>query len=124
MLTENDSPFLLMMQGLGLRSAELAERQYYNITVKGAEQAILKQRQNVLNYYGLTFMANDVDANQEAFDKIMEFNQKHPTVAIRVESITSSIVNRFKKSAQTDHGMYIDPRLKAQLTQQDYLANE
>jgi hypothetical protein len=124
MLTENDSPFILMMQGLGLRSAELAERQYYNITVKGAEQAILKQRQNVLNYYGLTFMANDVDANQEAFDKIMEFNQKHPTVAIRVESITSSIVNRFKKSAQTDHGMYIDPRLKAQLSQQDYLANE
>jgi len=124
MLTENDSPFILMMQGLGLRSAELAERQYYNITVKGAEQEILKQRQNVLNYYGLTFMANDVDANQQAFDKIMEFNQKHPTVAIRAESITSSIVNRFKKGAQTDHGMYIDPRLKAQLSQQDYLANQ
>jgi len=65
-----------------------------------------------------------VDANQQAFDKIMEFNQKHPTVAIRAESITSSIVNRFKKGAQTDHGMYIDPRLKAQLSQQDYLANQ
>ena len=124
MLTENDSPFILMMQGLGLRSAELAERQYYNITVKGEEQAILKQRQNVLNYYGLTFMSNDVDANQEAFEKIMEFNQKHPTVAIPAESIISSIVNRFKKSAQTDHGMYIDPRLKAQLSQQDYLAGQ
>ena len=124
MLTENDSPFILMMQGLGLRSAELAERQYYNITVKGAEQAILKERQNLLNYYGLTFMANEVDANQEAFDKMMEFNQKHPTVAIPADSIVNSIVNRFKKSAQTDHGMYIDPRLKAQLSQQDYLANQ
>jgi hypothetical protein len=124
MLTENDSPFILMMQALGLRSAELAERQYYNITIKGQEQAILKQRQNVLNYYGLTFMANDVDANQEAFDKIMEFNMKHPTVAIPAGSITSSIINRMKKSAQTDYGLYIDPRLKAQLSEQDYLANQ
>jgi hypothetical protein len=124
MLTENDSPFTLMMQGLGLRSAELAERQYYNITVKGAEQAILKERQNLLNYYGLTFMANEIDANQEAFDKMMEFNQKHPTVAIPADSIISSIVNRFKKSAQTEYGMYIDPRLKAQLSQQDYLAGQ
>ena len=124
MLTENDSPFILMMQALGLRSAELAERQYYNITIKGQEQAILKQRQNVLNYYGLTFMANDVDANQEAFDKIMEFNMKHPTVAIPASSITSSIINRMKKSAQTDYGLYIDPRLKAQLSEQEYLANQ
>jgi hypothetical protein len=124
MLTENDSPFILLMQGLGLRSAELAERQYYNITVKGAEQAILKERQNLLNYYGLTFMANEIDANQEAFDKMMEFNQKHPTVAIPADSIISSIVNRFKKSAQTEYGMYIDPRLKAQLSQQDYLAGQ
>jgi hypothetical protein len=124
LLTENDSPFTIMMQGLGLRSAELAERQYYNITVKGEEQAILKQRQNLLNYYGLTFMANEVDANQEAFEKIMEFNRKHPTVAIPADSIISSITNRFKKSAQTNYGMYIDPRLKAQLSQQDYLANQ
>lgn len=124
MLTEDDSPFILMMQGLGLRSAELAERQYYNITVKGTEQAILKERQNLLNYYGLTFMSNDVEANEKAFDKIMEFNQKHATVAIPADSIISSIKNRVKKSAQTDHGMYIDPRLRAQLSQQDYLASQ
>lgn len=124
MLTEDDSPFTLMMQGLGLRSAELAERQYYNITVKGAEQAILKERQNLLNYYGLTFMSNDVEANEKAFDKIMEFNQKHASVAIPAKSIISSIKNRVKKSAQTDHGMYIDPRLRAQLAEQDYLAGQ
>jgi hypothetical protein len=124
MLTEDDSPFTLMMQGLGLRSAELAERQYYNITVKGAEQAILKERQNLLNYYGLTFMSNDVEANEKAFDKIMEFNQKHASVAIPAKSIISSIKNRVKKSVQTDHGMYIDPRLRAQLSQQDYLADQ
>jgi len=124
MLTENPSPFILMMQGLGLRSQELAERQYYNITVKGQEQEILKQRQNLLNYYGLTFMSNDVEANEEAFDKIMEFNDKHPSVRIPADSITGSIIERMKKSAQTENGLYIDKRLRESLSRQNYLANQ
>jgi hypothetical protein len=124
MLTENPSPFILMMQGLGLRSQELAERQYYNITVKGQEQEILKKRQNLLNYYGLTFMSNDIEANEEAFEKIMEFNDKHPSVRIPADSITGSIIERMKKSAQTENGLYIDKRLRESLTRQNYLANQ
>lgn len=124
LLTENPSAFTLMMQGLGIRSQELAERQYYNITVKGHEQAILKERQNLLNYYGLTFMSNDVESNSEAFDKIMEFNDKHPSVRIPADSITGSIVERIKKSAQTDQGLYIDKRLRESLSHQNYLANQ
>ena len=124
MLTENPSSFILMMQGLGLRSQELAERQYYNITIKGQEQAILKERQNLLNYYGLTFMANDVENNSEAFDKIMEFNDKHPSVRIPADSITSSIIERMQKSAQTENGLYIDKRLRESLGRQNYLANQ
>ena len=124
MLTENPSPFILMMQGLGLRSQELAERQYYNITVKGQEQEILKKRQNLLNYYGLTFMSNDTEANEEAFEKIMEFNDKHPSVRIPADSITGSIIERMKKSAQTENGLYIDKRLRESLTRQNYLANQ
>jgi hypothetical protein len=124
MLTEDPSAFTLMMQGLGFRSQELAERQYYNITVKGHEQAILKERQNLLNYYGLTFMSNDVEGNSDTFDKIMEFNDKHPSVRIPADSITSSIVERMKKSAQTENGLYIDKRLRESLSRQNYLANQ
>jgi hypothetical protein len=124
MLTEDPSAFILMMQGLGLRSQELAERQYYNITVKGQEQEILKKRQNLLNYYGLTFMSNDIEANDEAFEKIMEFNDKHPSVRIPADSITGSIIERMKKSAQTENGLYIDKRLRESLTRQNYLANQ
>lgn len=124
MLTEDPSAFILMMQGLGFRSQELAERQYYNITIKGQEQAILKERQNLLNYYGLTFMANDVEGNSETFDKIMEFNDKHPSVRIPADSITSSIVERMKKSSQTENGLYIDKRLRESLSRQNYLANQ
>ena len=55
-LMDDMGPFLLLMQSLGIRSSELAERQYYNIQVKGQEQKVLKERQNLLNLYGLSLI--------------------------------------------------------------------
>ena len=125
LLTENDTPFTLLMQSAGLRSQELSERQYYNITVKGQEQAVLKERQNLLNYYALTFMSNEYVANREAFDKMMEFNKKHGKVAIDADTIINSLFNRYVKKAETDHGLYIDERMRSSLTQQhNYLAEQ
>lgn len=110
-LMEEFGPFDLLVQSLGLRPAELAERQFYNITKKGQEQAILKERQNLLNLYGITFMSSDFDGNEKALDKIMDFNRKHPSAAIPADSIVRSIANRVKKSAMTDHGLYVDKRM-------------
>lgn len=105
-------PFDLLMQSLGLRPAEIAELQYYAITKKGQEQAILKERQNLLNLYGIGFMAGDADATEKAFDKMMKFNEKHPMVAIPADSIVKSIKERVTKSAMTDHGLYLDKRMR------------
>ena len=110
-LAEDIGSFDLLMQSLGLRSADIAERQYYNITKKGQEQAILKERQNLLNLYGISFMAGDFESNDKALEKIMKFNEKHPSVAIPSDSIIRSIEQRAKKSAMTDHGLYIDKRM-------------
>jgi hypothetical protein len=106
------TPFELMMQSLGLRPADLAEIQFRNIKVKGQEQKIVKQRQNMLNIFALTFMANDPKGNQEAFDKIMKFNKKYPTMAIDADGMISSISGKLEKSVQTDHGLYVDPKLR------------
>jgi hypothetical protein len=110
-LVEEVGPFNLLMQSLGIRSAELAERQFYNIKKKGQEQDIMRERQNLLNLYALTFMSGDTDNNQKAFDNMMKFTMKHPTVAIDADAIVKSIEGKLKKSAQTDHGLYIDPKL-------------
>ena len=111
-LMEDMGPFLLMMQSLGIRSAELAERQYYNITKKGQEVEITKLRTNLLNGFAITFMSNDSDGVTTAIDKIIEFNGKHPTMNIPVESLLRSVNERLEKSSMTDHGLYIDPRLQ------------
>tara|TARA_R110000868_G_scaffold405062_1_gene683978 strand:- start:5886 stop:13121 length:7236 start_codon:yes stop_codon:yes gene_type:complete len=106
------TPFELMMQSLGIRPADLAEIQFRNIKVKGQEQEILKKRNNVLNIFGLTVMTNDEKGTQKAIEQIIKFNAKYPTLAIDVDTIVKSIEGKYEKSAQTDHGLYIDPKLR------------
>ena len=120
-LMEEMGPFYLLMQSLGIRSSELAERQWYNIQIKGQEQDVMKQRQNLLNLYGISFMSNDADTFEKSLNKIFEFNAKHPSVAIPAESLNKSIKERFTKSAQTDHGLYIDKRMRGLLAGGSYL---
>ena len=120
-LMEDMGPFHLLMQSLGIRSSELAERQWYNVQVKGREQEVLKERQNLLNLYGISFMANDAGSFETALDKIFAFNAKNPSVAIPADSLNRSIKERFTKSSQTDHGLYIDKRMQGVLNGESYL---
>jgi hypothetical protein len=116
-LVQDVGPMDLLMQSLGFRPAEIAEIQYYNITKKGQEQAIQKERQNLLNLFGISFMANDADANEKAFEKIMKFGQKHPADRIPIESLIKSINERMTKSAMAQHGLHIDKRLQGLMSQ-------
>jgi hypothetical protein len=111
-LVKDVGPMDLLMQSMGFRPALIAEIQYRNITKKGQEQAIIKERQRALDLFGITFISNDVDANRVAFDNIMKFNAKHPTSAIPADSIIKSIAERMTKSAMADHGLHIDKRMQ------------
>jgi hypothetical protein len=114
-LVEDVGSFSLLMQSIGLRPADVAEIQFRNITVKGQEQAVLKERQNLLNLYGIAFMANDSDTLEKAYERIEKFNTKHPSVWIPAKTLTTSIKERMTKSAQSEHGLYIDKRLRGVL---------
>jgi hypothetical protein len=119
-MLEELSPFELAMQSIGLRPAQLAEMQFYNITVKGQEQEILKKRQNLMNLYGLAFMANDDEALDTALDKIDKFNGNYPDVNIPMKSLNESVKERLKKSDQTEHGLYLDKKLRNVLDKYSY----
>jgi hypothetical protein len=112
LMKKDFTPFELMMQSFGIRPADLAEIQFRNIKVKGQEQAILKKRDTALNIFGLTVMTNDEKGVQKALQKIVKFNAKYPTLAIDVGTLTKSIRGKYEKSAQTEQGLYIDPKLR------------
>jgi hypothetical protein len=119
-MVKDFTPFELFMQSLGIRSAELAEIQEYNIKKKGQEQGIIKERQQILNLFSLSFMSGDAETNKQAFENIMKFNAKHPTKAFDADGLISSIQKRMEKSAQTEYGLSIDPKLQ-QLVNEDYI---
>jgi hypothetical protein len=119
-IVDEFGPFDLAMQSLGFRTSELAERQYFNITKKGQAEGITKKRTEALNLFGLNFMTNDADGVEKALDQIIKFNEKHPTAAIDVDGIISSIEKKMEKSAKTDQGLYIDDKLRHIVTQ-DYV---
>jgi hypothetical protein len=119
-IVDEFSPFDLAMQSLGFRTSELAERQYFNITKKGQAEGITKKRTEALNLFGLYFMTNDSAGVEKALDQIIKFNEKHPTAAIDVDGIISSIEKKLEKSAKTDQGLYIDDKLRHIVTQ-DYV---
>ena len=119
-MVKDFTPFELFMQSLGIRSAELAEIQEYNIKKKGQEQGILKERQQILNLFALSFMSGDAETNKQSFENIMKFNAKHPTKAFDADGLISSIQKRMEKSAQTAYGLSIDPKLQ-QLVNEDYI---
>jgi hypothetical protein len=120
-LMEEMGPFYLVMQSLGIRNAELAERQFYNIQIKGQEEAVKKERTNLLNLFALGFMSGDSDVADKALDKIYKFNDKHSSVAIPADAIVKSILDRMNKSAQTDHGLYIDKKMANVLGGTNYM---
>ena len=118
------TPFELFGQVLGFSPSRVAETQYYNATVKGQEQEILKDRQNLMNMYALTAMGSDLDANDDVLNKIEKFNDKYPSKRIRMKTLRDSMRARTKKENETEHGLYIDPRLADLLSRRDYLTRD
>ena len=119
-LVESITPFEVFIQSLGFRPADIAEIQYYNIVKKGQEQEILKERQNLLNLYGLAFMSNDEEAFEKSIEKIFKYNDKHPTTAIPLSALNRSVRQRLEKSSQAEHGLIVDKRLQ-NLLDEEYI---
>jgi hypothetical protein len=89
-LMEDVSPFHLMAQSLGLRSADLSEIQFYNTNIKGQEQAILKQRQNLLNLYALAFMIILLAHSETKWDRFLyRYKVLHPLAWIIERTIST-----------------------------------
>jgi hypothetical protein len=65
-------------------------------------------------------MTNDTDGVDKALKQIIDFNERHPTDAIDVDGLISSIEKKMQKSAKTDQGLYIDDKLRHIVTQ-DYV---
>jgi hypothetical protein len=106
-------------QMMGFSPERLAQRQKANIEKKTIEQNILKRQARLKDAF---FMAidNDDDALMErTMDKLMEFNQKYPELALDGEDLSKSVRARYQRRilAESMGGMTYDRRLIGRLSE-------
>jgi hypothetical protein len=108
-------------QGLGMRSAALAERQIQNSAIKNREAAVGETKAKLLHKAVNAKMKGDNEAFMEAMDDIKEFNAKYPDLRITPASIVKSIKTRKKNKANTKEGLVVKPKYEFIRDEENFL---
>jgi hypothetical protein len=108
-------------QGLGMRSAALAERQIQNSAIKNREAAVGETKAKLLHKAVNAKMKGDNEAFMEAMDDIKEFNAKYPDLRITPASIMKSIKTRKKNKANTKEGLVVKPKYEFIRDEENFL---
>jgi hypothetical protein len=104
-------------QMLGFAPEKVAQKQKANIEMKSEEQRILNERQDLLNAFFMSIDTSDDELYDRVLDKIANFNNKYPEVAIMGSSLSRSVKERYRRRAlsEASGGISIDKRLVSSL---------
>jgi len=108
-------------QGLGMRSAGLAERQLQNSAIKNREAAVGETKAKLLHKAVNARMKGDSEAYKAAMADIKEFNRKYPHLRITPASIVKSIKTRKKNKANTKEGLVVKPKYEFIRDEENFL---
>jgi hypothetical protein len=100
-------------QMLGFAPEKVAQKQKANIEMKTEEQRILNERQDLLNAFFMSIDTSDDKLYDRVLDKIANFNNKYPEVAIMGSTLSRSVKERYRRRAlgEVTGGISIDKRL-------------
>ncbi len=104
-------------QALGFTPERLAQRQKANIEMKTAEQNILNRRQALLDAFFMAVDNSDDAMLERVLEKVTNFNQANPSVAILGDNLSRSVQTRYRQRGLADSlgGMAINKKLIGQL---------
>lgn len=104
-------------QALGFAPADYNRQQEINAFAKGFERTVTKeQKKLLLNYY----MAARVGDNAEMQDitaRMVDFNKRHPTIAITADTLQKSMRGHAQAAAEKYHGVTFNKRLRPEIMQ-------
>jgi len=90
-IVEDISAFNVFGQLIGLAPAGYAKQQEINARDKRIDNNIAKKRTRFLREYYMAMRIGDYNAMAEIQEKMLEFNQKHPEVAISGDTVSRSM---------------------------------
>lgn len=116
-ITGEISPWNVSAQALGFAPAEYTRQLEINANEKGFERAVVKQRKQMLLEYYMAAKQGDSNGMQSVMTDMNKFNQKHPSIAVTGETITKSMQDHMKATAEKYHGVTLNKRLRPEFIQ-------
>jgi hypothetical protein len=100
-------------QMLGFSPEKVAQKQKANIEMKTEEQRRIGERQDLLNAFFMSIDTSDDGLYDRVLDKIANFNNKYPELAITGSTLSRSVKERYRRRAlgEATGGISIDKRL-------------
>ena len=117
-IKEDITPGEYISQALGFTPEEVMQKQKATIRRKSAEMQIEAQRERILNRLFFAYWAEDDAGYDAALERIDEFNDKYPELAIDQETIQTSIKNRAKSIADQEAFGGVNKKLADRLGEQ------
>jgi hypothetical protein len=120
----------LLAQTFGFAPSEYTFRQEQNAARKGIDIATNKLRSKLHKRYYLAMRMGDYAEMKEVQREIYEFNRRHPTYPITPDSISKSVSQHMKTSAEMYNGISISRGMRMELQQhlseydQDFWSDE
>ena len=114
-ILEDISAWNVGAQFFGFAPAEYLRQIEENAVLKGKERAVVKEKTELLRKYYISSRLGDGPAANELMQQIVDFNQRHPTIAIRPETIQRSMRQHMNTSAMMYHGVTLNKQLRPEL---------
>ena len=95
-----------------------------NYIAKKIDRTVNEERSRLLKQIYLTTRVGDGEERNKIFEKIIKFNQKHPTAAISYDAVKRSMKQHAKTSAVMHNGILLSPNMREALLDRLYPTEE
>lgn len=111
-IVEEVNTYQSFLRAIGYAPTEVARQLEENTAIRAVESQATMSRKRLLNRFALAVHQNDYDAIEDIEAAIEKFNEKYPGYEITGQTLTQSLRSRDAASAETEHGLRINKRIR------------
>ena len=111
-IVEEVNTYQSFLRAIGYAPTEVARQLEENTAIRAVESQATLSRKRLLNRFALAVHQNDFDAIEDIEAAIEKFNEKYPGYEITGQTLTQSLRARNAASAETEHGLRINKRIR------------
>ena len=113
-IVEDIGPGHIFAQAVGFAPAEYTLQLQKNAQIKKIDRAVNEERTKLLKKYYVALRNGDGLTMSELLDDMVDFNGRHPIVAITPDTIKRSMKQHMRTTSTMYHGITVSPRRRAE----------